>query len=149
MRSVILDMRLVFLAIILAMLTQTLTTHLPFYAMADTFIAMSVVVFLSLVAKKYLPSSLPTFAYATVIGIIICLPDTPIRTFFLDAISKVSFLSCCVPLLAFAGLSVGGQMEELRKMSWKVIVIFLIVSTLCFFGAALVAQTGFSITGVI
>ncbi|GHA02829.1 hypothetical protein DC083_09775 [Ignatzschineria ureiclastica] len=149
MKQIIIDMKLVFVAILLAMLTQTLTSGIAFYEMWDSFIAMSLVVFISLVVKFYLPSSLPAFAYATIIGIIICLPDTPVRYFFIDSIGKVSFLSCCVPLLAFAGLSVGGQLEELKKMSWKVILIFMIVSTCCFFGASIVAQIGFSIQGVI
>ena len=75
--------------------------------------------------------------------------ETPVRGLFIDAVARISFLSCCVPLLAFAGLSVGGQLEELKKMSWKVILIFMIVSTCCFFGASLVAQLGFSIQGII
>ena len=149
MKNIIIDMKLVFVAILLAMFTQTLTSGIAIYAMWDSFIAMSVVVFISLVAKQYLPSSLPTFAYATIIGILICLPETPVREFFISSIGKVSFLSCCVPLLAFAGLSVGGQLEELKKMSWKVILIFMIVSICCFFGASIVAQIGFTIQGVI
>lgn len=87
--------------------------------------------------------------FAVIIGILICLPETPVRGLFIDAVAKISFLSCCVPLLAFAGLSVGGQLEELKKMSWKVILIFMVVSTCCFFGASLVAQLGFSIQGII
>ncbi len=153
MKSIVMDMRFVFLAILLAMFTQTLTSGLPLWQMGDSFIAMSLVVFASLVTKRYLPSSLPAFAYAyayaTIIGILICLPETPVRGLFIDAVAKISFLSCCVPLLAFAGLSVGGQLEELKKMSWKVILIFMIVSTCCFFGASLVAQLGFSIQGII
>lgn len=149
MKSIVIDMRFVFLAILLAMFTQTLTSGLPLWQMGDSFVAMSLVVFASLVAKRYLPSSLPAFAYATIIGILICLPETPVRGLFIDAVAKISFLSCCVPLLAFAGLSVGGQLEELKKMSWKVILIFMIVSTCCFFGASLVAQLGFSIQGII
>lgn len=143
------EMKFVFLALMLAIFTQTLTTGTPLFSMWDSFIAMSVVVFLALVAKHYIPSPLPTFAYATIIGIAICLPDTAVRAFFLDSIGKVGFLSCCVPLLAFAGLSVGGQMEELKKLSWKIVVLFLVVSTSCFFGASLVAQIGFSMKGII
>ena len=79
----------------------------------------------------------------------LCLAGAPVRGLFIDAVARISFLSCCVPLLAFAGLSVGGQLEELKKMSWKVILIFMIVSTCCFFGASLVAQLGFSIQGII
>lgn len=149
MQSVLNDMKFVFLALLLAMFTQTLTTGISFLNMWDSFIAMSIVVFLSLVAKNYIKSPLPTFAYATIIGILICLPETAVRTFFLDSIGKVQFLSCTVPLLAFAGLSVGGKMEELKKLSWKVIVLFLVVSTSCFLGASLIAQLGFTMKGII
>jgi hypothetical protein len=143
------DMKFVFLAIALAIFTQALTTDIAILTMGESFISMSLVIFLALIAKHYIPSPLPTFAYATIIGIVICLPDTIVRTFLLDSIGKISFLSCCVPLLAFAGLSVGGKMEELKKMSWKIILLFLLVSTCCFFGAAIVAQIGFSIQGII
>lgn len=149
MQSVLNDMKFVFLALLLAMFTQTLTSGINFFNMWDSFIAMSIVVFLSLVAKNYIKSPLPTFAYATIIGILICLPETGVRTFFLDSIGKVQFLSCTVPLLAFAGLSVGGKMEELKKLSWKVIVLFLVVSTSCFLGASLIAQLGFTMKGII
>ncbi len=149
MKAIFLDMKFVFIAIALAIFTQTLTTGTPIFAMGDSFVAMTMVVFLSLVAKHFIPSSLPAFAYATIIGIVLCLPETPFREWFIGSVGKVSFLSCCVPLLAFAGLSVGGKMDELKQMSWKVIVIFLVVSTACFFGASLVAQVGFSMQGLI
>ncbi|EOD79240.1 hypothetical protein D515_01904 [Grimontia indica] len=149
MKVIMNDMKLVSLAIVLAGFTQFLTNGTAPTEMVHSFIAMSVIVFLSLVAKKFIPSSLPTFAYATIIGILICLPETPVRTYFLESVGKIQFLSVCVPLLAFAGLSVGGQMEELKKMSWKVIVIFLIVATSCFFGASLIAQIGFQMKGII
>ncbi|AMG31458.1 hypothetical protein AL542_14660 [Grimontia hollisae] len=149
MKAIMNDMKLVSLAIVLAGFTQFLTNGTAPTEMVHSFIAMSVIVFLSLVAKKYIPSSLPTFAYATIIGILICLPETPVRTYFLESVGKIQFLSVCVPLLAFAGLSVGGQMEELKKMSWKVIVIFLVVATSCFFGASVIAQIGFQMKGII
>ncbi|MGL4475186.1 MAG: hypothetical protein ACRCT7_12165 [Shewanella sp.] len=149
MKLILDDMKLVSLAILLAAFTQFLTNATPPLEMVHSFIAMSLIVFMSLVAKKFLPSSLPTFAYATIIGILICLPETPVRTYFLESVGKIQFLSVCVPLLTFAGLSVGGQMEELKKMSWKVIVIFLLVSTCCFFGASIIAQIGFQMKGII
>ncbi|MGF1681330.1 hypothetical protein [Photobacterium minamisatsumaniensis] len=149
MLNAINDMKFVFLALALAIFTQTLTDGTPLLSMWDSFIAMAVVVFLSLVAKEYIKSPLPTFAYATLIGIFLCLPDTVVRTFILDSIGKVGFLSACVPLLTFAGLSVGGQMEELKKLSWKIVVLFFVVSTACFFGASMIAQIGFTMKGII
>lgn len=149
MTTIFNDMKFVFLAVALAIYTQALTTGTPIYEMGDSFVVMSLIIFVALTAKHFMPSPLPAFAYATLVGIAICLPDTIVRTTLLDAVGKVSFLSCCVPLLTFAGLSVGGQMEELKKMSWKIIVLFLIVSTSCFFGAAMVAQVGFTMKGII
>ena len=88
MKAILTDMKLVSLAIVLAGFTQFLTNGTAPLEMVDSFIAMSVIVFLSLVAKKFLPSSLPTFAYATIIGILICLPETAVRTYFLDSVLR-------------------------------------------------------------
>lgn len=156
------DLGLTVLAILIAMFTQSLvfmsapgsdTSASGFstlvYEMTLGGLAMLLIIFLSMIAKKFLPSSLPLFAYATIVGIVICLPETPIRDFIIKYTSKIDFLSCCVGLLAFAGLSVGGRIVELKEHSWKVILIFLLVSTCCFFGAALVAQLGFSLKGII
>lgn len=153
MVKVISDMRFVVLAVALAIFTQFLTTATSIFDMTDSFFVMSGLMFVSLLAKevelKFFPTPLPAFAYATIIGIAICIPDTIIRETVISSVGKVSFLSCCVPLLAFAGLSVGGKIEELKKLSWKVIVLFFLVSSACFFGAAIFAQIGFTITGVI
>lgn len=147
------DMRFVVLAVALAIFTQFLTTGTPILDMTDSFLVMSGLMFFSLLVKeielKVFPTPLPAFAYATIIGIAICIPEGIVRETILSSVGKVSFLSCCVPLLAFAGLSVGGKIEQLKKLSWKVIVLFFLVSTSCFFGAALFAQLGFTITGVI
>lgn len=148
------DMKLVLLAIILAGFTQMLaniakTGDPMILPMFHSLVAMALICFLSLVAKAFLPSSLPAFAYATIIGILLCLPDMALGDYIISSVKKIGFLSCCVPLLIFAGLSVGGQIDELKKMGWKIILIFLLVSTCCFFGASMVAQLGFSAMGVI
>lgn len=147
--SVLQEMKFVFLGVALAIFTQTLTDGTPLISMWDSFIAMSLLVFISLVVQQFIKSGLPAFTYVTIIGILICLPETPLQSMLIDSIGKVGFLSVCVPLLTFAGLEAGGKMEQLKKLSWKVIVLFLIVSTSCFFGASLIAQLGFTIKGII
>lgn len=145
MLSMTKDLGLVALAILIAIYTQYLAQPAPI----GGGVAIMLIILLSMLSKKLLPSSLPLFAYATLVGILICLPDTPLRGFIIDYTDKISFLSCCVGLLAFAGLSVGGRVAELKNHSWKIVIIFLVVSTCCFFGAAIVAQIGFSIKGII
>lgn len=149
MMSSINNMKFVFIALLLAAFTQYLTTGTPMLEMVDSVLVMAGLMFVSMVAKEYIKSPLPTFAYATIIGIAICLPETAFRDYMLTSVGKISFLSCCVPLLTFAGLSVGGRIEELKKLSWKIIVLFLVVATSCFFGASMVAQIGFTMLGII
>lgn len=149
MLSMTKDLGLVALAILIAIYTQYLAQPAPIGDMLLGGVAIMLIILLSMLSKKLLPSSLPLFAYATLVGILICLPDTPLRSFIIDYTDKISFLSCCVGLLAFAGLSVGGRVAELKNHSWKIVIIFLVVSTCCFFGAAIVAQIGFSIKGII
>ncbi|MGS0639758.1 hypothetical protein ACU8YC_27070, partial [Citrobacter sp. VF227] len=72
MKAVLTDMKFVTVAVFLAMYTQTLTTGLPLQAMWDSAVAIMLIVALSLLAKMYLPTSLPAFSYATIIGIIVC-----------------------------------------------------------------------------
>jgi hypothetical protein len=158
MMTITKDMGLTVLAILIAMLTQVIVNTsanldvslgAQLVNMALGGLAMLLVIFISMLVKKVLPSSLPLFAYVTIVGIVICLPETPLRAFIIDYTAKIDFLSCCVGLLAFAGLSVGGRVIELKEHSWKVVLIFLIVSTCCFFGASLVAQIGFTMKGII
>lgn len=147
--NVIEEMKFVFLGVALAIFTQSLTDGTPILSMWDSFLAMSVLVFVSLIIQKLIKSGLPAFTYVTIVGIVICLPETPLQSIIIDSIGKVGFLSVCVPLLAFAGLEAGGKMDQLKKLSWKIIVLFLIVSTSSFFGASLIAQLGFTMKGII
>jgi hypothetical protein len=149
MKSIVMDMRFVFLAILLAMFTQTLTSGLPLWQMGDSFIAMSLVVFAS-PGDQALSALLPA-------GLCLChhhrhshLPaGDPVRGLFIDAVAKISFLLLrAAPGLRgpLGGRSAGGAQEDVverRSSSSR------IVSTCCFFGASLVAQLGFSIQGII
>ena len=97
-------MKFVFIAIALAIFTQTLTNGLPVYEMADSFVAMSTVVFLS-----------GSQGVDTLVAASICLchhpwhPDLSARYSPADMVywlSRVSFLSVvcrCWPLLLIRG----------------------------------------------
>ncbi len=52
-------------------------------------------------------------------------------------VGKINFMSTVTPLLAFAGISVGNQLDILKTLSWKLVVISFIVMTSTYFGSAL------------
>ncbi|WP_297432644.1 hypothetical protein [uncultured Cetobacterium sp.] len=92
---------------------------------------------------------LPAYALSTIVGMIVSIPALSISKFFAPEIGTVEFMPLCTPLLAFAGISVGDKIEELKAMSWKIVIIALVVFTTIFFACALIAQGVLRLQGAI
>ncbi|WP_097476004.1 hypothetical protein [Escherichia coli] len=104
-------------------------------------LVMFIVIIASILIKMWLPRiPLPAFAWATLISLLLSMPYSPISQLFLQATDKINFLATTTPLLAFAGLSVGNSIDKLKTLSWKIIIVSLVVFTSAFFGAAIIAQ---------
>ncbi|MBF8984229.1 hypothetical protein IZY60_11845 [Lutibacter sp. B2] len=113
-------------------------------------ILIIVVCLLSLMIKECLPNlKFPAFAWATMIGLILSMPFMPTAKAFLAYTNEVNFLSTTTPILAFAGISVGNKVQELKSMSWKIVLISLLVFTSTFFGSAIIAQIVLKLQGII
>ncbi|MDR0880453.1 MAG: hypothetical protein LBN09_07070 [Clostridioides sp.] len=104
----------------------------------------------AMLVKDLFPKSLfPAFGFATIIGLLLSMPYSPTSKYFLEATNNVNFLAVTTPLLAFAGLSVGNKIDELKKMSWKIVIISLVVFTTIFFACASIANLVLKLQGKI
>lgn len=112
-------------------------------------IIISIVVALGLLLKHFIPFNFPAFAWVTLLGLLFSLPATPGSDVFMAYTNKVGFLATTTPILAFAGVSVGNKIDLLKKLSWKLVIIAMIVFTSTFFGSALVSQLVLSMQGKI
>ena len=113
-------------------------------------ILVIIVAMLALIIKDLLPNlKFPAFAWATMIGLILSMPFMPTANFFLEYTNKVSFLGTTTPILAFAGISVGNKIPQLKKLSWKILLIAIIVFASTYFGSAIIAQIVLKIQGII
>ena len=84
---------------------------------------------------------LPTVAYICTLGTIVTIPGLlPCADFVGKAASKVSFLGTCTPILAYAGLAVGKDIEMFKKLGWKIVVVGLVVFVGTFVGSAVIAE---------
>jgi len=92
---------------------------------------------------------LPAYALSTIIGMIFSLKSIPVSSLFMKHINNVEFMAITTPLLAFAGISVGDKIEQLKEMSWKIVIIAVVVFTSIFFTCALIAQTVLRMQGKI
>ncbi len=63
--------------------------------------------------------------------------------------NSVNFLGTTTPILAFAGIAVGTQVDRLKQLSWKLVVVAFAVFLGTFFGSAVVAEIVLKIQGLI
>ena len=104
----------------------------------------------AMIIKDLFPKSIfPAFGFATIIGLLLSMPDSPTSEVFLTNTNNINFMAITTPLLAFAGISVGNKIEALKEMSWKIVIISLIVFTTIFFACASIAHIVLSIQGKI
>lgn len=104
----------------------------------------------AMMLKDLFPKSIfPAFGFATIIGLLLSIPGNPISDVFNEQVANINFMAITTPLLAFAGISVGNKIEELKAMSWKIVVISLIVFTTIFFACASIGHVVLKIQGVI
>lgn len=108
------------------------------------------VAMLSLIIKELTPNlKFPAFAWASLIALILSMPFMPTAGWFLRYTDSVNFLGTTTPILAFAGISVGNRIEQFKKLSWKVLIVAVMVFIGTFFGSAIVAQIILKIQGII
>lgn len=121
-----------------------ITTALPGMLM------MIAAAILAMILKDLFPKSLfPAFGFATIIGLLLSIPGNPVSDVFNANTANINFMAITTPLLAFAGISVGNKIEELKQMSWKIVVISLVVFTTIFFACATIAHIVLKLQGVI
>lgn len=112
-------------------------------------ILIIVIGLVSLVLAREVPAQLPAFAYAIFIAMVLSLPFVPTQELFLRYTDKVSFLATTTPILAYAGLSISLQMDRLKQVGWKLVVVAVFVFFGTFFGSAIIAHIVLGLQGII
>ena len=94
-------------------------------------------------------STVVSFAWATLVSFVLTLPISPISDFIVNAMSAYSFGLVGLPLLAFAGIAVGDQLEVFKKLSWKIVIVSFVVMASTYFGSAAISNIILSLKGMI
>jgi len=136
---------LLIIAGILVLLTQRVGLGI---SMIESIPGIILIILVALVALVIFPKSIfPAFGWVTILGFLLSMPYNPMSVKFMEYVGKIDFISITTPLLAFAGISVGNKIDDLKRMSWKIVLISVIVFITIFFACALIAQTVLTITG--
>ncbi|MGI6357087.1 MAG: hypothetical protein ACOX2K_06595 [Bacillota bacterium] len=98
--------------------------------------------------KRHSSLKIPTIIYISLLSILVGVPSiSPIADYFVTQVNKVNLLALCTPILAFAGISLGKDMDAFRKQGISIVVIALITFAGTYLGGTIVAQIILSLTG--
>jgi len=120
----------------------------PIEAIPGMLVLLGIVI-LGLILAKLVPFKLPSIVYISLIGIILTIPGFPGSEWFVAQASKVQFLALCTPVLAYAGIASGKDLDEFKKLGWRIVVVSIFVFIGTFVGSAVIAQAVLKLTGQI
>ena len=112
-------------------------------------VMICVLAVLSMRIKAALPIQLPAFAWASLLGLLITVPWCPVSEVFLKYTNVITTAPIGTVILAAAGVSIGTKLDDVKKLSWKIVLVSLLVFCGTFFGSAIIAHVMLSIQGLI
>nr|WP_241633917.1 DUF340 domain-containing protein [Fusobacterium gastrosuis] len=111
----------------------------PIEALPGMFILIAIA-FVGIVLAKVIPVKIPSVAYIVTIATVLTIPGGPIAEIVSVYTAKVNFLALCTPILAYAGIYTGKNIDSLKKTGWKILVLGLFVILGTYLGSAIIAQ---------
>ena len=92
---------------------------------------------------------LPTALYLTLINTYLGSPICPIAPWIVSNISKIQLMALCTPILAYAGIAIGKDLDEFRKQGIPIVIVSILTFIGTFVGSAVIAQLVLKATGQI
>ncbi|RRD39877.1 hypothetical protein EII29_04965 [Leptotrichia sp. OH3620_COT-345] len=85
----------------------------------------------------------PILGWVSMVSLAGCLISPQV----IKAINSVDFLSITTPILTYAGISIADRLGDLRKVSWKIVIVGIFVFLGTYLGSAILAEIGFLLSG--
>ncbi|GKV57335.1 hypothetical protein NCCP2222_32820 [Sporosarcina sp. NCCP-2222] len=102
---------------------------------------------IGLALATYLPVKIPAVVWISFIALIATTPIFPGNGWIVEQTGKINFMAIATPILAYAGLSLGKDIEDFKKLGWRIVIISLVVYTGTFLFASVFAEIIFRIQG--
>ena len=85
----------------------------------------------------------PILGWVSMVSLVACIIFPQV----IEALNSIDFLSITTPILTYAGISVADRLKDLRKVSWKIVIVGIFVFLGTYLGSAILAQIGFFLSG--
>ncbi len=109
-------------------------------------VAMAV---LGIILAKYMPGKIPAVAYIVTLSTLLTVPGVPGSAFISEQVAKVNFLALATPILAYAGIYTGKNLDSLKKTGWRIVILAVFVMVGTYIGSALIAHITLKFLGQI
>ena len=93
-----------------------------------------------IILAKFMPGNIPSVAYVVTLGCILTYPTMPGSAIVNAYVQKIGFIALCTPILAYAGVSIGKDLDAFAKNGWRIVIVACIVFTGTYIGSAVIAQ---------
>lgn len=90
--------------------------------------------------SEIMPGKIPAVAYIVTLATIVTIPAFPLSSFISYHTGNVDFTTLCTPILAYAGIYTGENLDNLKKTGPKIIVLSIFVILGTYIGSAIIAQ---------
>ena len=125
---------------ILSLVANTLSMHIPFMEAVPGMVILIVISLAGIIAARIIPGGIPAVAYITTLGCILTYPGFPGSEIVNMYMKKVGFLALCTPILAYAGISIGKEMDAFKKTGWRIVVLACVIFVGTYLGSAIIAE---------
>lgn len=123
--------------------------HYPFQESLYGMFILCAITLLGLIIEHHISYNIPAIIYISIIGLIVAIPWSPISSTIIYYTSKVNIVSLTTILLAYAGIAMGKDLGEFKKVGLKGIIVTFFVILGTYMGSALIAQGVLMYTGMI
>lgn len=123
--------------------------HYPFQESLYGMFILCAITLLGLIIEHHISYNIPAIIYISIISLIVALPWSPISSTIIYYTSKVNIVSLTTILLAYAGIAMGKDLGEFKKVGLKGIIVTFFVILGTYMGSALIAQGVLMYTGMI
>ena len=104
---------------------------------------------LGIMLSNVMPGNIPSVAYIVTLSTILTIPGVPFAEEIFLYTSKVNFLALTTPILGYAGIYTGKNLDDLKKTGWRIVVLTLAIIFGTYFFSALIAQIILKFIGMI
>lgn len=98
---------------------------------------------------QVLPGKIPAVAYIVTLSTILTIPGVPFAKEVSYYTGKINFITLCTPILAYAGIYTGANLDGLKKTGPKIVILSIFVMVGTYIGSALIAELILRIIGLI